>query len=108
MTDDGNGSEPEVSGRSPMSGTRQPDDLAALAEKQQLAGRHHAALDSLRESDRATADRTCGASTGATQRMTAQISALAASVTATAPDKGRRVRVPTASGGLEPVHDVLR
>jgi len=31
-----------------MSGTRQPDDLAALAEKQQLAGRHHAALDSLR------------------------------------------------------------
>jgi len=48
MTGDGNGSEPEVSGRSPMSGTRQLDDLAGLAEKQQLAGRHHAALDSLR------------------------------------------------------------
>ncbi len=48
MTHDGNGSEPEVSGSSPMSGTPQPDDLARLAEKQQVAGRHHVALDSLR------------------------------------------------------------
>jgi len=48
MTHDGNGSEPELSGSSPMSGTREPDELAGLAEKQQVAGRHHAALDSLR------------------------------------------------------------
>ncbi len=48
MTQDGNGSEPEVSGSSPMSGKPEPDELAGLAEKQQLAGRHHAALDSLR------------------------------------------------------------
>ena len=31
-----------------MSRTPKPDDLAEVAEEQQLAGRHHAALDALR------------------------------------------------------------
>src|SRR5437867_12257169 len=39
---------PSCGGSSPMSGTPEPDELAGLAEKQQVAGRHHAALDSLR------------------------------------------------------------
>src|SRR5712691_11643493 len=60
------------------------------------------------KSDWTSADGASGAGTGATQRMAAEIGALTAQVTTSAPLKGRRIGVPAASGLFEPVHDVLR
>src|SRR2546423_14671096 len=60
------------------------------------------------ESDGTTADGACAASSGAAERMSAQVSTLAAKMTASGPHKRRAVCIPPASGFFDVAHDVLR
>jgi hypothetical protein len=59
------------------------------------------------KSEGTAADGPCGASTGAAERMAAQVGALAATTALACPDKRRGIRVPAASGFFDPANDVL-